>query len=468
MNSPLRIEGRAVPLVPPPASATVMGAARSGQAAAALLVDKGYRVYLSDSAESERLRAECAPLAGLGVEIGLGGHDRSKLSASDFIVVSPGIDESKGVLAEPEIKEIPLYGEVEIGYWFCPVPVAAVTGTNGKSTTAALLGHIMNSAGVSCRVTGNIGYAFCRAVRELSGEELLVAEISSYQLHTVRSFRPRVGALLNLSPDHLDRYSDERAYYSAKLRLFENMLPTDMAVLNADHSGVVDWSASVGTAGKRWFGVRESDERLAFIRERKLFVRDLSGSPVEVMPVGEFPLPGAHNRENLLAASAVAVCLGLDPRAIDAGARTFPGLPHRLERVLTADGVTWINDSKATTVDSVLRALQSIEGPIVLIMGGRHKGSPYIPLAGAVRERVKRLVLIGEATELIRHDLGSLVPVTTADSLEKAVDFAWTFAGPKETVLLSPGCSSFDMFTDFEERGDLFRELVRRIAADAT
>ena len=468
MKRPASAESLGVPLIPPPAAVSVLGAARSGQAAAALLAAKGYRVYLSDMANNKRLQADCHTLLDLGVRVELGRHDRDRLLASDFIVVSPGIDERKGVLVEPGIREIPLFGELEIGYWFCPVPVAAVTGTDGKSTTTALLGHIMNKAGVNCTVAGNIGYAFCRAVRELSTEELIVVEVSSYQLHTIRSFHPQVGLLLNFSPDHLDRYADETAYYKTKLRLFENMQSGDTAVLNADQPVVVERAADVLKGKKRWFGIRESAGHMAFIRERSLFVRDSGGHPVEVMPLCEFPLPGAHNVENLLAAAAAAASLGLDPKAVSVGARTFEGLPHRLERVLAAEGVTWINDSKATTVAAVLRALQSLEDPIILIMGGRHKGAPYSPLVDEVRARVKRLVLIGEAAGLIERELGHAAPVTRSESFEEAVKAAWTFAGPGDTVLLSPGCASFDMFTDFEERGDKFRLLARKVVTDVS
>ncbi len=456
------------PLIPPPASVAVLGAARSGQAAARLLAEKGYQVYLSDSARTPKLESECEALSGLGIEIELGQHNRKRLAASKFIVVSPGIDESKGLLTEPFLYGIPLFGEIEIGYWFCPLPVAAVTGTNGKSTTTALVGHLLNTAGVPCKVAGNIGYAFCRAISELKDEKVIVAEISSYQLHTIRTFRPRVGTLLNLSPDHLDRYGEVRDYYSAKLRLFDIMGPGDTAIFNADQPETAEWASLVGGMQPAWFGFKERVGSLAFSFEGSLFVRGRDHRAVEVISLKEFPLPGRHNQENLLAAAATATALGLEPESIRKGVPSFVGLPHRLEIVVKSEGVTWVNDSKATTVDSVQRALESYKGPVILIMGGRHKGAPYKPLADQVRAKVKRLVLIGEAADLIHQDLGGLVPVSRADSLEAAVKASWTFSSPGDTIMLSPGCASFDMFTDFEQRGDRFREAVRRIVADAS
>ncbi len=456
------------PLIKAPAKVSVLGAARSGQAAARLLAEKGYEVYLSDSGHSAKLETECAPLSKIGVSVELGRHDRKKLAASNFLVVSPGIDETKGILAEPFLYGIPLFGEVEVGYWFCPVPVVAVTGTNGKSTTTALIGHLLNSAGIKCAVAGNIGYAFCRAISALTDEKLIVAEISSYQLHTIRTFRPRIGLLLNLSPDHLDRYKEARDYYSAKLRLFDIMGPGDTAIFNADQPETAEWAGLVGGMQPAWFGFQERPGSLAFSWENILFIRGKDGRASEVIGLDKFPLPGRHNSENLLAAAAAVSALGLKATDIRPGVTTFKGMPHRLEKVIEAEGVTWVNDSKATTVDSVQRALESYPGPVVLIMGGRHKGAPYKPLAQEVRAKVKRLILLGEAADLIARDLAGIVPISRTDSLESAVKAAWTFSSAGDTVLLSPGCASFDMFTDFEERGDKFREAVRKLVSDVS
>jgi UDP-N-acetylmuramoylalanine--D-glutamate ligase len=458
--------GPAGPLVPVPALASVLGAARSGLAVSELLLKQGYRVYLSDLRDDRSLQAEARRLTALGAQVTLGHHDRKILAGSDFLVVSPGMDERTGLLREPEFAQIPVFSEIEVGYWFCPLPIAAITGTNGKTTTTALLGEIVRAAGIPCQVAGNIGRAISRAVLDLKGEKLIVAEISSFQLHTIKSFHPRVGVLLNLSPDHLERYSGLEDYYSAKLRLFLNMGPEDTAILNADNPETVSRAAGLTRMKVGWFGFGEGPDRLAFVKDSRLFVRTPEGGAEELLQVKEFGLPGRHNVENLLAAAAAATALGIEPGAIRRGALSFVGLPHRLEQVAAVDGVTYINDSKATTVDSVLRALESYSGSLILIMGGRHKGAPYTPLASLVRERARGIVVLGEAAELIASDLEGSCKVWRASSLEEAVTLCRRMARPGDTVLLSPGCSSFDMFTDYEDRGNRFKQIVRRMATD--
>ncbi len=456
------------PLVEAPATVTVFGAGRSGIAAAQLLLDHGYRVRLTDSNSGAELEKNCRPLAARGATISLGEQKADFAAGSGFIVISPGIDERAELFSSPELAGIPLFGEVEIAYWYSPLPIVAVTGTNGKSTTVSLLGRMLDEAGIKNKVAGNIGLALCSAVRNLSDEAVIVAEISSFQLHTVESFHPRVALLLNLSPDHLERYDTVEQYYRAKFRLFERMGPLDLAVLNA---------GDVNTAGRKeldsdvpivWFSRHEQLRSVAFADDEQIRLRTAGGNSVEIAGLADIPLRGAHNVENILAAACAAAACGAGPEAIGRAARDFRGLPHRLEQVGRVNGVAYINDSKATTVDSVAVALESFSEPLVLIMGGRHKGSPFTPLANKVSRRVKAIVAIGEAAEVIDNDLGGATRVILAGTLEQAVAEARGQAVPGDAVLLCPGCSSFDMFTNYEQRGDAFRKIVKEMAASGT
>ncbi|HUU29247.1 MAG TPA: UDP-N-acetylmuramoyl-L-alanine--D-glutamate ligase [archaeon] len=460
--------GTGKPLWGPPAMVSVLGAGRSGLAAAELLAHQGYRVYLSDLRRNEALEESCRPLAGRGVEISLGKHDPGRLAKSDFIVISPGISEKIDLLTGAGIRDIPLFSEIELAYWLCPVPLVGITGTNGKSTTVTLLGEILNQAGIRTQTAGNIGKALCRAVSELTDERLLVAEISSFQLHTIRTFRPRLAIMLNLTPDHLERYSNVAEYYRAKQRIFENMGTRDLAILNADDPETASCAPGLRKNIRvAWFGFSESADHLTFVRAGVLFMRRRGEEEQRVIEIEKVRLPGSHNLENLLAAASAAAALGAGPDAVGKIAGSFAGLPHRLETVAEVDGVTYINDSKATTVSSVVKALQSLTGPVVLIMGGRHKGLPFKPLLAELRSRsVRKLIALGEASETISRELGTAGKVMQVPDLKQAVEEARKAALPGDVVLLSPGCSSFDQFTDFEERGNIFKEIVERMRAN--
>jgi UDP-N-acetylmuramoylalanine--D-glutamate ligase len=448
------------PLVEAPATVTVFGAGRSGIAAAELLLDYGYRVRLTDSNSGAELEKACRSLAVRGATVSLGEQSAAFAAGSDFIVISPGIDERSELFAAPELDGIPVFGEVEIAYWYSPLPIVAVTGTNGKSTTVSLLGRMLAEAGIRNKVAGNIGLALCNAVRNLRDEEVIVAEISSFQLHTVESFHPRLALMLNLSPDHLERYDTVEQYYRSKFRMFEHMGPLDLAVFNAGDVNSAERAELAGDIPIAWFSRDEQPRSLAFVDGGALLMRSADGDPEEIIRLEDIPLRGAHNVENILAASCAALACGVDTEAIGRAVRSFEGLTHRLEKVGVVQDVEYFNDSKATTVDSVARALESFDEQLVLIMGGRHKGSPFTPLADEVGRRVRAIVAIGEAAEIIEQDLGEATRVFLADSLEQAVDKASAQARPGDAVLLCPGCSSFDMFTSYEQRGDEFRRLV--------
>lgn len=455
---------RVNPLISPPAAASVLGAGRSGIAAARLLLSRGYRVYLSDSRDDEMVRKDCQEVIGLGAQVTLGGHDSARLADSDFIVISPGIDDRMELLQKIEIKDIPVFSEVELAYWFSPLPTVAVTGTNGKTTTASLIGKMFEAAGVRCQVAGNIGRPFCRVVEELKDETVFVLEISSFQLHTMKNFHPRIGALLNLSPDHLERYGSVDEYYSTKFRLFENMNENDLAILNADDPEIELRARGTVKSPAVWFGLKNTDNSFAFVKEKAVWLRPEKNEAVRVVGFNEIKLLGSHNLENILAASCAAAACGAPAEAIAEGVKSFTGLAHRLETVVEAEGVTWVNDSKATTVHSVLRALQSFSGPLVLIMGGRHKGSSFKPLEAELGLKVRRVIALGEAADTIARELGSSCPVELVPGMEQAVDRARENAQAGDTVILSPGCSSYDMFTDYEHRGEVFKNIVLRMS----
>ena len=449
------------PLVNPPATAAVIGAGRSGQAAARLLLKRGYRVRLTDSSREAKLAESCRALAALGARVELGEHQPAFVAGSDFIVISPGIDERTGFFRHEAVRDIPVFSEVEVAYWFCPVPIVAVTGTNGKSTTTSLLGEIFNESGVKAGVAGNIGRALCGAVDELEVEKVLVAEISSYQLHTTESFHPRLGALLNLSPDHLDRYDSLKQYYETKFRLFRRMDRADLAVLNENDSEITGGAAGKISCDVAWFSLEKSGRAIAYNERDSVRVRTAGGGSVEVLNNRRIALRGRHNLENVLAASCAAWACGVSTEAISRAVSSFRGLPHRLEPVASHGGVTYYNDSKATTVDSVRRALESFEAPVWLIMGGRPKGGPFSPLGELVRERVERIFAFGEAADRIESELGKFITVEKVTCLEEAVAGAVRAAREGGVVLLSPGCASFDQFHDFEQRGEMFKNYVR-------
>ena len=461
-STQLKRPERVKPLISPPAAVSVLGAGRSGIAAARLLLKRGYRVYLSDLRDDEIVRKDCQAVIELGAQVTLGAHDPSRMADSDFIVISPGIDDRMEILQRTEIKDIPLFSEVELAYWFSPLPTVAVTGTNGKTTTASLIGEIFQTAGIPSQVAGNIGRPFCLAVDELKDETVLVIEISSFQLHTVKSFHPRIGALLNLSPDHLERYASLDDYYAAKFRLFENMNKNDLAVLNADDAEIENRARRAVKCPVVWFGLENTDNCFAFAKDDAVWLRQEQGDAVRVIGFNEIKLRGKHNLENILAAACAASACGAPVEAIARGVRSFSGLAHRLETVARANGITWVNDSKATTVESVLRALESFSGPLVLIMGGRHKGSSFKPLEAELRLKARRVIALGEAAETITRELGASCPVEFVPDLEQAVARASEAAQDGDTVLLSPGCSSFDMFTDYEHRGEVFKNIVLR------
>jgi len=440
---------------------TVIGLARSGVAACKLLAAHGAEVRGSDARPAEALAADLADLRQRGVVLETGGHTPASFRDADLVVISPGVPTGLPLLASARERGIPVWGEVELASRLTEARFLAVTGTNGKSTTTCLVGAMLQAAGIPSVVAGNIGTALSEVVPALTRDHWVVAELSSFQLETIVSFRPRIALLLNLAPDHLDRYADAEDYYRAKARIFENQGPEDAAVLNAEDPLVPVYARDL-RARPLFFSRTRAVEEGACLREGQIVLRR-AGQAAAVCPAGAVRILGLHNLENGLAAAAAAAAAGAPPAAIGAALREFPGLPHRLEPVGERNGVRFINDSKGTNVGAVQKSLESFARGVILIAGGKDKGGDFAPLRPLLESRVKRLLLLGEAAGTIREQLRGACPMETVATLEEAVRRGAALAEAGDTVLLSPACASFDMFRDFEQRGDVFRRAVQEL-----
>ncbi len=445
----------------------VVGAGRAGRAAVALALDLGARVTLVDDATEDRLSG---PLSELAEELGpafsrvrllLGGLTAEALEEADLVIKSPGVP-WKGPIEGLRAKGRPVVDEAEFASWFLSARMVAVTGTNGKSTTTALIGHFLRAAGRDVFVGGNIGLPLSRAVGTSAGRSgVVVAELSSFQIEALDRFRAHLALLTNLSPDHLDRHGSLERYFAAKARLFQKQTRDDLAVYNADQP---DCSALVskGPARRLGFSRRAVLEAGASLVEggRGVLLRD-QGRGSGLVGLDGLRLVGAHNKENVLAACLAAWQLGVAPEEMAAALGSFSGLPHRMEHVATVRGVAFYDDSKATNVGSAVGSLSGLEGPVVLLAGGRHKGASYEPLRRVLEGRLRALVLLGEAAPILEEQLGDLAPVVRAGDMDEAVRRAAALARPGDAVVLCPACSSYDMFRDYEERGEAFAAAVR-------
>ncbi|MFH1943031.1 MAG: UDP-N-acetylmuramoyl-L-alanine--D-glutamate ligase [bacterium] len=439
---------------------TVLGAGRSGLAAARLMARKGVHAFLSEKAPKDERRKEAEALSEAGIPAEFGGHT-DRVFEADGIVVSPGISESSPLLQEAKQKGIPVASELELASRFCRARIVAVTGSNGKSTTTALLGEIFKTAGTPCVVAGNIGKPFSDFVDEIDSDGVAVLEVSSFQLETIRTFHPNVAVFLNLTPDHLDRHGTMEHYGRLKARLFENQTSEDTLVFNGKDERVFELSHEA-VSRLAAFGVDEVSMDCGFVRDGFMMLR-ISGREESLLSVDDMRIRGEHNEANGLAAALAAVSMGVESEPIRVALRTFRGLSHRMEFIRELDGVEWVNDSKATNTDSVWYALGSFQNPIILIAGGRDKDSDFRVLRERIRSKTKGVVLLGEAADKMERAFRSLVPLVRADSLEDAVHKARLMAQSGDVVLLSPSCASFDMFHDFEDRGDQFKKLVRQL-----
>lgn len=435
----------------------VVGLARTGIECARFLLNQGAKVSVSDLRSETDLKQEINALKGLPIDYLLGGEERRWLDEVDLVVPSPGVPAANSLLHEACRRGIEILSEVELAYRFFRFPIVAITGTNGKSTTTTLVGLMLKANGTRVFTGGNIGAPLIGFVG--ADWEWGVVEISSFQLEWIEEFRPRVAVLLNLTEDHLDRYPDFAAYCRAKERILENQTAKDVAVLNRDDPLV--WGFRQGRRARIIsFGFSEVDEGV-FAKSEEIVWRDASSE--ERFPLGHVKIQGVHNVENMMAAIAAAKAIGIPAEIIQQTLEEFPGLEHRLEFVREKDGVRYYNDSKGTNVGAVVKSLASFSVPVILLAGGVDKGGDYGVLREGVGKRVKRLVLFGAAKKMIAKALGALTETVIVDDMEAAVRDAHQHARPGDVVLLSPACSSFDMFRNYAERGRIFKSLVQAL-----
>jgi len=427
--------------------------ARSGVAAARLLQSRGESVFVTDSGK----RVVSGELDALGIPWESGQHTAERFLRADEIVVSPGVPLDIPPLRSARTKGVPIVSELELASRYLKGDIIGITGSNGKTTTTTLVGEILKAAGKTVQVGGNIGTAMCGLVDTSSSSTINVIEVSSFQLDAIVNFRPHVAALLNVTPDHLDRYADFAAYRRSKLRIFENQRETDFAVLNRDDDNVFPPPEAIRARQCLFTRTGRLDDG-AFRSGGTLY---LNGQAV--MPAAGVLLRGEHNIENVLAAMAITSSYAIASPTLAAAIHEFHGVEHRIEFVAEVRGTQFFNDSKATNVDSAIKAVASFERNVILILGGRDKGAPYEPLVEAMRGKVRHVLLLGEAADRIRAAFDGAFPETRAASLQEAVTIAASIAKPGDVVLLSPACASFDMFENYEHRGRVFKKSVQEL-----
>ena len=433
----------------------VVGLGKSGVAATLLLRDHGVPTYASDTGTGSAFDEWAAELGRAGATVRLGGHDVGRIARAVAVVVAPGVPPEAAPLEAARKAGVPIHAEIDIGFLALRgTRCVGITGTNGKTTTTALVAQVLVAAGLRAETAGNIGRPLCEVARSPSPPDWLALELSSFQLHDTPNLRPAIAVLTNLAPNHLDRYRTLEEYYGDKALLFRNADGDSVTVSNADDPAVRDMVRRVPGRHLR-FSVRERAEGWYDRAGRHLM---LGTTPL--LPRDELPLLGEHNVANALTAALAATAAGCAPEGIAAGLRTFRAIPHRVEPVREVDGVLWINDSKSTNITSTEVAVAALDRPFVLLLGGRHKGEPYTRLAGPLREQCRAVVAYGEAGPLVLQDLGRALTVVPAGSFEEVLATARRLARPGDAVLLSPACSSYDMFRNYEERGARFRQAV--------
>ncbi|MFL6444448.1 MAG: UDP-N-acetylmuramoyl-L-alanine--D-glutamate ligase [Candidatus Sulfotelmatobacter sp.] len=442
----------------------VVGLGKSGVASALFMKNHGARVTVSDTKSGDELRNEIPVLLDNGITVETGGHGDRTFQGQDLIVVSPGVPVDAPPLVQARSLGESVIGEIELAAQFLPGPIVAITGSNGKTTTTTLTGEIMTASGFPALVGGNIGTPAISLAERAKPGTVIVLEISSFQLETIQSFRPKVAVVLNVTPDHLDRHRTFEIYAAAKTRIFENQQSEDCAVLNADDPTCVAMSKKT-RAQVYWFNRQNEVERGAWVRDGNIVFRDGSGQR-EIMQVSEVPLKGAHNLENVLAAVCASVLMGCAAEKIRQAVHDFKAVEHRLEFVASIGGVDYYNDSKATNVDATIKALESFPANIHLILGGKDKGSDYTVLNDLLRQRVKRVYTIGAAAAKIESQIKG-PEVVHAETLENAIRQAHASAQSGDVVLLAPACASFDQFKSYEHRGRNFKEMVKGLIRQA-
>jgi UDP-N-acetylmuramoylalanine--D-glutamate ligase len=440
---------------------TVIGLGKSGIAAVEFLAERGVHVSATDLQTAEQLGKPVLDLMNRDVDLHLGNHPEHLFEDMDFIVLSPGVPKSIPPIQKAMQRGIPVIAEVELASWFLKDTLIAVTGSNGKSTTTALTAHLLRTAGLQAEACGNIGTPLIEMVDSTNPERILVVELSSFQLETIDTFAPHAATVLNVTPDHMDRYQNFEAYKQAKYRVFENQTGKDFAVINADERHGREIAERV-PSGVVYFGIKAGGDRHVCLRDGIIYWHD-GRDEAPLLTAAELSLPGPHNLSNSMASAALALLMGAPRGGVAEGLRSFQPLEHRLEPVGEHIGVTFINDSKATNVESAAVALESFDSPLLVIMGGRDKDSDFTVLNPLLRKQARSVLLIGEAAGKIDAALDKDIRRCNCASLEEAVEKAFSEAERGDVVLLAPGCASFDMFDNFEHRGREFKRIVRRL-----
>ncbi|HEX2868890.1 MAG TPA: UDP-N-acetylmuramoyl-L-alanine--D-glutamate ligase [Ignavibacteriales bacterium] len=440
---------------------SIIGAVRSGLGAARLVKNLGGIPFVSDSAPEEKIRKNLDILEGENIAFEFGGHSDRAFDC-ELMITSPGVPSDSEVLIAAHEKGIKVVSEVEFASWFCKGRIISITGTNGKTTTTSLSAHVLNEAGLRTYLAGNIGIAFSDIVLSVKEDECVALETSSFQLDHVESFKPYISTILNITPDHLDRYGHSlENYINSKLNVFKNQDEQDFLILNADDERTPG-EITNSKVNRFYFSVSKKVQNGASLEDGKMVFRR-NGAEEFSIGINEFSLVGEHNYQNAMAVIIMAKILNLDNGKIKSALGNFPGVEHRLEFVRELDGVKYINDSKATNVDSVWYALRSFEDPIFLILGGKDKGNDYNQIKDLVVKKVKKIYAIGSSADKVFNFFHSFVKVEVKKSLEECVSTASSEAREHDIVLLSPACASFDMFNDYEHRGRVFKEAVNKL-----
>ena len=442
---------------------TVVGLGISGLWTARTLAGKGLDITVSEAGPESDLDPDiCGEIRELGIKLETGGHSTEAFFEADMIIISPGVPHDMALLCAARDKGTRVIGELEFASRLIDTPIIAVTGTNGKTTVTSALGHIFQNAGFDVFVGGNIGTPLVAYAAGEKKADYAIVEVSSFQLDTIETFCPLVSIILNISPDHLDRYSGYEDYVQSKLKIFKNQKAGQYIILNDDDIKLAAVRPHAGPTVYR-YGLKEKEGRHAVIKNSEISTC-LKPSEPDSLDYTSYRLPGRHNLENLLAIVLGARAVGVSPSVIQKSIKTMEGLPHRVEYVRELNGITFYNDSKATNVDAAVKAVASFDRPVILIAGGRHKGADYTALVKAARVNVKKAIFLGEAKDLLMEAFEGILPVALAGDMDDAASMAFDSAVKGDVVLLAPACSSFDMFSDYGHRGRVFKSAVERLS----
>ena len=439
----------------------VIGLARTGVATALFCAKHGAIVTATDMRPESELADPGTKLRAAGVSLEFGSYTEEILAGQDLIIPSPGVPANSEILTAARAQNIPIWSEIELAGRFLRGRLIGITGSNGKTTTTSLIEHILKNSGYSTLLAGNIGTPLIGVVEQTNHQTITVAELSSFQLEWIETLRPNISVFLNLTPDHLDRHGSMEAYGAAKARIFKNQISDDFAILNADDPATTPYAPTKPRVF--WFSRKQRVAQGTFLRGEEILFRN-EGEEEVVLKQTEIPLPGAHNLENVLAAVAATCLAGVQSKEIAQAVRSFTGVEHRLEFVAEHNGVRYYNDSKATNVDATFKALDAFPGRILIILGGKDKGSDYTVLQAPLREKAILALLIGAAAQKIESQIAGSVAIEHAGTLQRAVEVAAHSAQPGDIVLLAPACASFDQFENYEHRGRIFKQLVHELA----